>query len=106
MFTAADISLTVLLNRFTLLGMDSLYFPSNKCPYTHSYYNFIVIYAHFNSLNCDKYKNYGKNEEYRRFFKRRIDIIYPTNIAKEKYPSLILFCPILWGCIMFYHGQF
>jgi hypothetical protein len=38
MFTAADISLTVLLNRFTLLGMDSLYFPSNKCPYTLSYY--------------------------------------------------------------------
>jgi hypothetical protein len=25
MFTAADISLTVLLNRFTLLGMDSKY---------------------------------------------------------------------------------
>ncbi|CAG2232803.1 GDAP1 [Mytilus edulis] len=38
MYTAADISLTVLLIRFTLLGMDTLYFPSKTCPYTHNYF--------------------------------------------------------------------
>ena len=37
MFTAADIHLTVLLNRLTLLGMDKHYFSQNLCPHIDSY---------------------------------------------------------------------
>lgn len=32
MFTAADISLTILLDRLTLLGLNERFFPSDKCP--------------------------------------------------------------------------
>lgn len=39
MFTAADIHLTVLLNRLTLLGMDKYYFPSDQCPHIDSYFS-------------------------------------------------------------------
>ena len=38
MFTAADISLSVLLNRLTLLGLDRRYFPIDKCPCICQYY--------------------------------------------------------------------
>ena len=38
MYTAADISLTVLLTRLRLLGMDSLYFPKDRSPYTDAYF--------------------------------------------------------------------
>ncbi|KAK3086824.1 hypothetical protein FSP39_024005 [Pinctada imbricata] len=38
MFTAADISLTVLLSRLSLLGLDSYYFPKDSCPQVHNYY--------------------------------------------------------------------
>lgn len=39
MFTAADIHLTVLLNRLTLLGMDKYYFPPDQCPHIDSYFS-------------------------------------------------------------------
>ena len=38
MFTAADISLSILLSRLTTLGLDSRYFPLDKCPCIHNYY--------------------------------------------------------------------
>ncbi|KAK3586748.1 hypothetical protein CHS0354_014779 [Potamilus streckersoni] len=38
MFTAADISLAVLLNRLTLLGLDSHYFSQDKYPFIHAYH--------------------------------------------------------------------
>lgn len=38
MFTAADISLTVLLSRLSLLGLDTYYFPKDSCPQVHHYY--------------------------------------------------------------------
>ncbi|XP_060593454.1 ganglioside-induced differentiation-associated protein 1-like [Ruditapes philippinarum] len=38
MFTAADISLSVLLNRLYLLGLDGRYFSTSKCPCIHQYY--------------------------------------------------------------------
>ncbi|XP_053401587.1 ganglioside-induced differentiation-associated protein 1-like [Mercenaria mercenaria] len=38
MFTAADISLSVLLNRLALLGLDGRYFSTAKCPCIHQYY--------------------------------------------------------------------
>lgn len=38
MFTAADISLSVLLNRLSLLGLDGRYFSTSKCPCIHQYY--------------------------------------------------------------------
>ncbi|XP_069110394.1 ganglioside-induced differentiation-associated protein 1-like [Argopecten irradians] len=39
MYTVADISLTVLLSRLALLGLDKTYFSQDKHPYTHNYYN-------------------------------------------------------------------
>ncbi|XP_062608864.1 ganglioside-induced differentiation-associated protein 1-like [Saccostrea cucullata] len=39
MFTAADIHLTVLLNRLTLLGMDREYFSQSLCPHIDSYFS-------------------------------------------------------------------
>lgn len=38
MFTAADISLSAILSRLTLLGLDSRYFSPDKCPCLHNYY--------------------------------------------------------------------
>lgn len=38
MFTAADISLAVLLSRLSLLGLDGRYFPSDKCPCVQQYF--------------------------------------------------------------------
>ena len=38
MFTAADISLSILLSRLTILGLDSCYFPPDMCPCIHNYY--------------------------------------------------------------------
>ena len=38
MFTAADISLSAILSRLTLLGLDSRYFSADKCPCLHNYY--------------------------------------------------------------------
>ncbi|XP_061197391.1 ganglioside-induced differentiation-associated protein 1-like [Saccostrea echinata] len=39
MFTAADIHLTVLLNRLALLGMDKEYFSQSLCPHIDSYFS-------------------------------------------------------------------
>ena len=38
MFTAADISLSVLLGRLTILGLDTRYFPTETCPCINNYY--------------------------------------------------------------------
>ncbi|XP_046329584.1 ganglioside-induced differentiation-associated protein 1-like [Haliotis cracherodii] len=38
MITAADISLTILLSRLSLLGMEARYFPAKTCPNIHKYY--------------------------------------------------------------------
>lgn len=38
MFTAADISLSILLHRLTLLGLDTNFFPAKLAPCTHQYY--------------------------------------------------------------------
>ena len=37
MYTGADISLTVLLSRLTLLGLDATYFPIEQKPYIQNY---------------------------------------------------------------------
>jgi hypothetical protein len=39
MFTAADIHLTVLLYRLTLLGMDKYYFSQSQFPHIDSYFS-------------------------------------------------------------------
>ncbi|XP_060066202.1 ganglioside-induced differentiation-associated protein 1-like [Ylistrum balloti] len=39
MYTVADISLTVLLSRLALLGLNNTYFSQDNNPYTHNYYN-------------------------------------------------------------------
>lgn len=38
MFTAADISLSILLSRLTTLGLEGRYFPPDKCPCVYSYH--------------------------------------------------------------------